>query len=139
MPTEIWCAIIAGVVTLVTTLATLQVTMRKDRDKQRDDIKAELIKYHEKNREEILDIRQNDLRNLRDDVTSMAANLQQKIAVIELELGHTRNDITTLSTRVEKHNNVIERVFKLEETDKLLDEKISVANHRILDLEQKKA
>lgn len=139
MPTEIWCALIAGIVTLVTTLATLQVTMRKDRDKQRDDIKAELIKYHEKNREEILDIRQNDLRNLRDDVTSMAANLQQKIAVIELELGHTRNDITTLSTRVEKHNNVIERVFKLEEADKLLDEKISVANHRILDLEQKKA
>lgn len=139
MPTEIWCALIAGVVTLITTLATLQVTMKKDRDKQRDDLKAELIKYHEKNREEIQDIRQNDLRVLRDDVTTMAASLQQKIAIIEMELGHTRNDITTLSTRVEKHNNVIERVFRLEETDKLLDEKISVANHRILDLEQKRA
>lgn len=139
MPTEIWCALIAGVVTLVTTLATLQVTMRKDRDKQRDDLKAELIKYHEKNKEEIKNIRENDLRELRDDFTAMGANLQQKIAIIELELGHTRNDITTLSTRVEKHNNVIERVFRLEETDKLLDEKISVANHRILDLEQKKA
>ena len=139
MPTEIWCALIAGVVTLVTTLATLQVTMKKDRDKQRDDIKAELIKYHEKNREEIKHIRENDLREIRDDVSNMGANLQQKIAIIELELGHTRNDITTLSTRVEKHNNVIERVFKLEEADKLLDEKISVANHRILDLEQKKA
>lgn len=139
MPTEIWCALIAGVVTLVTTLLTLQVTMRKDRDKQRDDIKAELIKYHEKNREEIKNIRENDLREIRDDVSNMGANLQQKIAIIELELGHTRNDITTLSTRVEKHNNVIERVFKLEEADKLLDEKISVANHRILDLEQKKA
>ena len=139
MPTEIWCALIAGVVTLVTTLLTLQVTMKKDRDKQRDDIKAELIKYHEKNREEIKHIRENDLREIRDDVSAMGANLQQKIAIIELELGHTRNDITTLSTRVEKHNNVIERVFKLEEADKLLDEKISVANHRILDLEQKKA
>lgn len=138
MPTEIWCALIAGVVTLVTTLLTLQVTMRKDRDKQRDDIKAELIKYHEKNREEIKNIRENDLREIRDDVSNMGANLQQKIAIIELELGHTRNDITTLSTRVEKHNNVIERVFKLEEADKLLDEKISVANHRILDLENKK-
>ena len=138
MPTEIWCALIAGVVTLVTTLLTLQVTMKKDRDKQRDDIKAELIKYHEKNREEIQDIRQNDLRVLRDNVTTMAASLQQKIAVIELELGHTRNDITTLSARVEKHNNVIERTYRLEETDKLLDEKISVANHRILDLEQKR-
>lgn len=139
MPTEIWCALIAGIVTLVTSLATLQVTMRKDRDKQRDDLKAELIKYHEKNKEEIKNIRENDLRELRDDLTAMGANLQQKIAIIELELGHTRNDITTLSTRVEKHNNVIERVFRLEETDKLLDEKISVANHRILDLEQKKA
>lgn len=137
MPTEIWCALIAGVVTLITSLATLQVTMKKDRDKQRDDIKAELIKYHEKNREEILDIRQNDLRVLRDDVTTMAASLQQKIAVIELELWHTRNDITTLSTRVEKHNNVIERTYKLEERDALLDEKISAANHRIADLEHK--
>ena len=109
--------------------------MKKDREKQRDDLKAELIKYHEKNREEIDKIRQTDLREIRDDVSNMGANLQQKIAVIELELGHTRNDITTLSARVEKHNNVIERVFKLEETDKLLDEKISVGNHRILDLE----
>lgn len=139
MPTEIWCALIAGVVTLATTLLTLQFSLKKDRDKQRDDIKAELIKYHEKNREEIQEIRDKDLRELRDDVSAMGANLQQKIAIIELELGHTRNDITTLSTRVEKHNNVIERVFKLEETDKLLEEKISVANHRILDLEQKKA
>lgn len=139
MPTEIWCALIAGVVTLATTLLTLQVSLKKDRDKQRDDIKAELIKYHEKNREEIQEIRDKDLRELRDDVSAMGANLQQKIAIIELELGHTRGDINALSTRVEKHNNVIERVFKLEETDKLLEEKISVANHRILDLEQKKA
>ena len=138
MPTEIWCALIAGAVTLVTTLLTLQFSLKKDRDKQRDDIKAELIKYHEKNREEIDKIRNTDLRDIRDDVSNMGASLQQKIAIIEMELGHTRNDITTLSTRVEKHNNVIERVFRLEEADKLLDEKISVANHRILDLEQKK-
>lgn len=138
MPTEIWCALIAGTVTLVTTLLTLQFSMKKDREKQRDDIKAELIKYHEKNREEIKDIRDNDLREIREDLSSMGANLQQKISIIELELGHTRSDITTLSNRVEKHNGVIERVFRLEETDKLLDEKISVANHRILDLENRK-
>ena len=139
MPTEVLCALISGVVTLLVSIGTWHFSAKKDRYKQREDIKAELIKYHEKNREEIKDIRENDLREIREDVSSMGANLQQKIAIIELELGHTRNDITTLSTRVEKHNNVIERVFKLEETDKLLDEKISVANHRILDLEQKKA
>jgi len=139
MPTEVLCALISGVVTLLVSIGTWHFSAKKDRYKQREDIKAELIKYHEKNREEIKDIRENDLREIREDVSSMGANLQQKIAIVELELGHTRNDITTLSTRVEKHNNVIERVFKLEETDKLLDEKISVANHRILDLEQKKA
>ena len=138
MPTEIWCALIAGAVTLLTSIGTWHFSAKKDRDKQREDIKAELIKYHEKNREEIQEIRDKDLRELRDDVTSMGANLQQKIAVIEIELGHTRSDITTLSSRVEKHNNVIERVFKCEEHDKLLEEKISVANHRILDLENKK-
>lgn len=44
--------------------------------------------------------------------------------------------IEQLEKKVEKHNSVIERVFKLEDNDKLLDEKISVANHRISDLEQ---
>lgn len=45
--------------------------------------------------------------------------------------------IEQLEMKVEKHNNVIERVFRLEDSDKLLDEKISVANHRISDLEEK--
>lgn len=137
MSSEIWCAIISGVVTLLVSVGTWQVTLHNDRNKTRDEIKAELIKYHEKNREEIKDIRENDLREIRGDLSSMGANLQQKIAIIELELGHTRNDIGVLSDRVEKHNGVIERVFKCEERDNLLEEKISVANHRILDLEGK--
>ena len=36
-----------------------------------------------------------------------------------------------------KHNNVIERTFKLEELTALQEEKIKVANHRIEDLEKK--
>ena len=43
--------------------------------------------------------------------------------------------IEQLEKKVEKHNNIIERVYRLEDNDKLLDEKISVANHRISDLE----
>ncbi len=45
--------------------------------------------------------------------------------------------IEQLEKKVEKHNNVVERVFRLEDNDKLLDEKIKVANHRIDDLEEK--
>ena len=104
MPTDIWCAIISGGVTLIVAILTFQITVKKDRMQQRQDL-----------REEIKKIQENDLREIRDDITNMGANLQQKIVVVELELGHTRNDITTLSDRVEKHNNVIERVYKLEQ------------------------
>ena len=43
--------------------------------------------------------------------------------------------IEQLEKRVDKHNNVIERVFRLEEGEAIMNEKISVANHRIDDLE----
>ena len=45
--------------------------------------------------------------------------------------------IDKLSERVNKHNNLIERTYKLEEESRVLDEKIKVANHRIDDLERK--
>lgn len=67
----------------------------------------------------------------------MGANLQNKIALIEMSMNHTNEKITELSNRVEKHNGVIERVYHLENSDKLLEEKISVANHRLADLENK--
>ena len=44
--------------------------------------------------------------------------------------------IEQLEKKVEKHNNLMERVFRLEDNDRLTDEKISVANHRIADLEK---
>lgn len=43
--------------------------------------------------------------------------------------------IERLEEQVNKHNNLIERVFKLEEHDAVQDEQIKVANHRIDDLE----
>lgn len=44
--------------------------------------------------------------------------------------------IEQLEKKVDKHNSVIERVFRLEDNDKLLEEKIKVANNRISDLER---
>lgn len=40
-----------------------------------------------------------------------------------------------LTKRVDKHNNVIERVYALEQHEAVIDEQIKVANHRISDLE----
>ena len=44
--------------------------------------------------------------------------------------------IEELTKRVDKHNNVIERVYKLEQHEAVTDEQIKVANHRINDLEK---
>lgn len=41
-----------------------------------------------------------------------------------------------LEKKVDKHNSVIERTFKLEEQAAVFDERIKVANHRIEDLEK---
>ena len=40
-----------------------------------------------------------------------------------------------LEKKVDKHNSVMERTFKLEEQTAVIEEKIKVANHRIEDLE----
>ena len=41
-----------------------------------------------------------------------------------------------LEKKVDKHNSVVERTFRLEKDLAVLDEKIEVANHRIADLEK---
>lgn len=60
----------------------------------------------------------------------LEAQLDKQTALLEQRL-------TTLSDRVEKHNNVIERTYKLEELTAVQEEQIKVANHRIEDLEKK--
>ena len=48
----------------------------------------------------------------------------------------TTSRIQQLENKVEKHNTVIERTYKLEETEAVMQEQIRVANHRIADLEK---
>lgn len=54
----------------------------------------------------------------------------------------TSNKLTTyriarLEEKVDKHNQVIDRVYKIEQRNAVIDEDIKVANHRISDLENK--
>ena len=61
-------------------------------------------------------------------ITQSFAN-RKTTALIEFKLDE-------LTKRVDRHNNVIERTYKLEELTALQEEKIKVANHRIDDLER---
>lgn len=47
----------------------------------------------------------------------------------------TNYKIDALQKQVEKHNQVLERTFHIEQQIAVIDEQIKVANHRILDLE----
>ena len=65
-------------------------------------------------------------------ITTNAKNQQKtesKIDVIDVK-------IQTLSDRVEKHNNVIERVYQLETDYKVLEQREKVSEHRLDDLEK---
>lgn len=48
----------------------------------------------------------------------------------------TNYRIERLEKQVEKHNQVIDRVYKLEQADAVEEEEIKVINHRIRDLER---
>ena len=54
--------------------------------------------------------------------------------VINTKLTNYR--IEQLEKKQDKHNEVIERVYHLEQHDAVVDEEIKVANHRIEDLER---
>ena len=45
--------------------------------------------------------------------------------------------IEQLEKKVDKHNNLIERTFKIEQDIAVISEEIKVANHRIQNLENK--
>ena len=46
--------------------------------------------------------------------------------------------INQLEKKVDKHNTVIDRTYKVESRLDVIDEEIKVANHRINDLEERK-
>lgn len=67
------------------------------------------------------------------------ANANHKKLISELE---KRDElqlyrIEQLEKKVDKHNNLVERTYHLEEQVSLYKEKISTANHRIENLEKK--
>ena len=100
MDSAIWCAIISGAVTLLVSIGTWQVSAKRDRDKTREDIRKTLDDNYKKT--------QSDIEDLKDDIASVSATVQNQVSILEVRLD-------TLTKTVEKHNQVIERTYKLEQ------------------------
>lgn len=67
---------------------------------------------------------------------SLVGTLVGTLGGIALSSNLTNYRIEQLEKKVEKHNNLITRTYKLEQEFAVMDEKVKVANHRIDDLEK---
>lgn len=105
MSAEIVTAIISAVTTLFVSLGTWHVSMRQYRLKS-----SEMVTKA--------------IDEVKDTVTSNNADIQQHLALIDLK-------IQTLSDRVEKHNGVIERTYKLEQDSAVQAEQIADIRSRL--------
>lgn len=120
MSSEVITAIISAVTTLIVSIGTWHVSTRNEREKTQKQTVALFESYRDELR--------GKMDALRDDVTQVNATVQQQISIVDIKLD-------TLSERVEKHNNVIDRTYKLEQESAVQAEQIRVVNHRIADLE----
>ena len=66
---------------------------------------------------------------------SLVGTLVGTLGGIALSSNLTNYRIEQLEKKVEKHNNLITRTYKLEQEFAVMDEKVKVANHRIDDLD----
>ena len=63
-------------------------------------------------------------------MAEMSAEIQQRIALLDVKFDE-------LTKKVEKHNGLVERTYKLESDAKVVEEQIRATNNRIKNLEQK--
>lgn len=70
-------------------------------------------------------------------IISFAGSVVGTLAGILTSAKLTNYRIGQLEKKVDKHNTVIERTYKLEEAQAVIQEQIKVANHRISDLEER--
>lgn len=112
MLSEIVCAIISAVCTLVVCLLNNRAQQRKA-DEDQNTRMAEISHRHDLSMQQI------------------EASISQKIALLDCKFDE-------LTKKVEKHNGLVERTYKLESDMSVMQEKQSVANHRIDDLEKHK-
>lgn len=66
----------------------------------------------------------------------LTSSIQQIKAELQTELAVMNTEMKDIKEKVVKHNNFIERLYAVEKTVEVLDEKQKVANNRISDLER---
>ena len=117
MSAEIITALISATVTLLVSIGTWHVTMRQYRIKNEGMVTKAI-------------------EDVKDTVTANNADIQQHLALIDLQIKNMTDTmdlkIETLSERVERHNQVIERT-------RVLEKDIAVYGEQIADIRARMA
>lgn len=135
MTESIIIALISGGVTLIGAVLSFIATSKK------------LQKESEKAQQEQIDSLRKDINKKLDDHRSEylheIGDVKQKITDTKIEYEKTVIKITgqidNLTEKVNRHNNLVERMYAVEQATAVQTEQIKVANHRIEDLENKNA
>lgn len=133
-------ALISGIVTafgsilgFVATQKNLKQKEEEARQKQLTDLENRLSNKLTAHKTEYLaeigEVK-HSIRNLEDTIAEMKAEYQTTVATVTLQIG-------SLEQKQDKHNSVIERTYALEKDVRVLENRESVSEHRIHDIEEK--
>ena len=116
MSTEIITAIISAVTTLIVSIGTWQISNREAQRKQEQAMR-EMLNEHKKETGK-------QISELRSDLNRFDAQVQERLAVMDV-------NVKTLSEQVNKHNNLVDRMYKVENRTDLQDEQINHLKERL--------
>lgn len=127
MNTNIISCIITGVITLTVCLINNAVQIRKHREESTARMQSQI--------DEIKETLNEIMSDMTARIEEIIANQEASQVSIRKDIEHLTYRVIELDSKVDKHNNVIERTYNLEKNTEVLQEKMRVANARISDLE----
>jgi peptidoglycan hydrolase CwlO-like protein len=116
MPTEVITALISAGVTLFVSIGSWHISNHTTRKQDQEKLQTMLDEHKADTRKQI--------DSLKDEITDF--NSQVQVHLAELDMA-----IKTLSDRVEKHNNLIDRTYKLESEVRMNTSEINHLKERI--------
>lgn len=124
---KIVTGLITAVSAVVVCLINNYVTLKKDRESRDQKFISDLNEIRKSNESAIAEIKADFMAHM-EELLASQTDLLNQINIVKL-------NYENLCKAVEKHNNVVERTYKLENRLDVTEEKQRVANNRIDDLE----
>ena len=124
---KIVTGLITAVSAVVVCLINNYVTLKKDRETRDQKLRDDIGEIKKSNEKAIAEIKTDFMAHM-EELIATQTDLLNQITIVKL-------NYENLCKAVEKHNNVVERTYKLENRMDVAEEKQRVANNRIDDLE----